>query len=95
MLVAVDREMTVVEVDHRDARAHESRESEHRHARTEREGGVGVAQVVKVAQRLDPGRFLNGLPVAPVEVAEVEVAAARVREEQQAVLPRAELVERL
>ncbi len=43
VLVAVDREMTVVEVDHRDARAHESRESEHWHAGTEREGGVGVA----------------------------------------------------
>jgi hypothetical protein len=34
-----------------------------------------VAQVVEVAQRLDPDRFLDGLPVAAVEVAEVEVAA--------------------
>jgi hypothetical protein len=90
VLVAVDREMAAVEVDHRDARTHEPREGEHRHAGAKREGGVGVAQVVEVAQRLDPGRFLNGLPVPTVEVAEVEVAAARVREEQQVVLPRPE-----
>ena len=51
----------------------------------EREGGVGVAQVVEVAQRPDPDALLDGLPVAAVEVAEVEVAAARVREEQRAV----------
>lgn len=54
-----------------------------------------MAQVVEVAQRLDPDCSLDGLPVPTVEVAEVEVAAARVREEQQAVLPRPELVERL
>src|SRR5829696_1327787 len=64
-------------------------------AGTKREGGASVAQVVEVAQRLDPDGFLDGLPVAAVEVAEVEVAAARVREEQQAVLPRLEFVERL
>src|SRR5215207_7986449 len=64
-------------------------------AGTKREGGASVAQVVEVAQRLDPDCFLDGLPVAAVEVAEVEVAAARVREEQQAVLPRPELLERL
>jgi hypothetical protein len=54
-----------------------------------------VAQVVEVTQRLDPDRFLDGLPVAAVQVAEVEVAAACVREEQQAVFPRPRLVERL
>jgi hypothetical protein len=43
VLVAVDCEVAVVEIDHRDARAHEAREREHRHAGTEREGGVGVA----------------------------------------------------
>ena len=64
MLVAVDGEVAVVEVDHRDARAHEPREREHRDAGAEREGGVGVAQVVEVAQRLDPdcssGRASSG-----------------------------------
>src|SRR5207245_1916165 len=58
-------------------------------------GGVGVAQVVEVAQRLDPDRFLDGLPVAAVEVAEVEVATARVREEQRAAFPQPHLIERL
>src|SRR5215203_6543902 len=62
---------------------------------TKREGGASVAQVVEVAQRLDPDRSLDGLPVAAVEVAEVEVTAAGVREEQRAALPRPELVERL
>ena len=88
VLVAVDREMTVVEIDHRDARAHEPREREHRDAGAEREGGVGVAEVVEVAQRLDPDCCLDGLPVAAVEVAEVEVAAACVREQQRALFTR-------
>jgi hypothetical protein len=52
------------------------------------EGGVGVTQVVQVAQRLDPDSFLDGLPAAPVEVAEVEVAAACVREQQRALFTR-------
>ena len=60
MFVAVEGEVAVVEVDHRDARAHEARESEHRNAGAEREGGVGVAQVVEIAQRLDPGFFWAG-----------------------------------
>jgi len=68
VLVAVDCEVAVVEVDHRDARAHEAREREHRDAGAEREGGVGVAQVVEVAQRLDSDCFLDGPPVAAVEV---------------------------
>ena len=84
MLVAVDCEVAVVEVDHRDAGAHEPREGEHRDAGAEREGRVGVAQLVEVAQRLDPDRSLDRLPLAAVEVAEVEVAAACVREEQRA-----------
>ena len=84
MLVAVEREVAVVEVDHRDARAHEPREREHWEAGAEREGGVGVAQVVEVAQRLDPDRSLDGLPLATVEIAEVEVATARVRKQQRA-----------
>jgi hypothetical protein len=76
VLVAVDGEVAVVEIDHRDARAHEPGEREHRDAGAEREGGVGVAQVVEVAQRFDPDRSLQGLPVAPVEVAEINVTAA-------------------
>jgi hypothetical protein len=95
VLVAVDCEVAVVEVDHRDARAHEPREGEHRDAGAEREGGVGVAQVVEVAQRFDPDGSLGGLPLAAVEVAEVEMATAGVREQQRAVVPQRELVERL
>jgi hypothetical protein len=92
VLVAVDCEMAVVEIDHRDARAHEPRESEHRDARAEREGGLGVAQVVEVAQRLDSDCLLHGLPVSAVEVAEVEVAAACVRKQQRPLVPQRELV---
>ena len=61
MLVAVECEVTVVEIDHRDARAQEPRKREHRHAGAERESGVGVAQVVEVARRLDP-RPVSGTP---------------------------------
>ena len=61
MLVAVDREVTVVEVDHRDARAHEPREREHRDAGAEREGGVGVAQVEHV------GLVLSGQAVTKMD----------------------------
>ena len=64
MLVAVDGEVAVVEVDHGDARAHEPRQGKHREAGAEREGGVGVAQVVEIAQRLDPDCFLDRLPSA-------------------------------
>jgi hypothetical protein len=46
-----------------------------------------VAQVVEVAHRLDPDSFLDRLPVAAIEVAEVEVAAASVRKQQRAVFP--------
>src|SRR5215216_2041258 len=66
-----------------------------RHAGPEGEGGVGVAQVVEVAQRLDPDALLDGLPVPAVEVAEVEVAAACVRKQQRAIFPLSKLVERL
>ena len=48
VLVAVDREVAVVEVDHRDARAHEPREGEHRDAGAEREGGVGVTKWIVI-----------------------------------------------
>ena len=67
MLVAVAGEVAVVAVDHRDARADEARDREHRHAGAEREGGVGVAQVVETADRLDAGGDLGGPPVAAAE----------------------------
>jgi hypothetical protein len=44
--------------------------------------------------RLDPDRSLHGLPLAPVEVAKVEVTAAGVREQQRALSTRPQLVER-
>jgi hypothetical protein len=42
------------------SRAHEAREGEHGDAGAERERAVSVAQVVEVAQRLDPDSFLDG-----------------------------------
>ncbi len=95
VLVAVDCEVAVVEVDHRDARAHEAREGEDRDACAERERGVGVTQVVEVAQRLDPDGPLDRFPVPSVEAAEVEVSAACVRKEQRAVVSGPKLVEGL
>ncbi len=82
MLASVAGEMAVVAVDHRDARAHEAGEVEDGDARPEREGGVGVAQVVETPQRLDAGGRLCGPPFAGAEVVEVEVAAPRRREQQ-------------
>ena len=53
-----------------------------------------MAQVVEVAERIDAGRNLRGLPVSAAEAAEVDPAAARVRE-QDWVLCGREAVERL
>ena len=86
VLVAVDGEVAVVEVDHCDARAHEPRQGKHRDPGAEREGGIRVAQVVEIAQRVDPPCFLDGLPMAAVEVAEIEVAAVGIWEEQWALI---------
>jgi hypothetical protein len=61
-------------VDHRDARAHEAGDREDRNAGAEREGRVGVAQVIQVAQRLGACGSLCGLPVAAAEAAEVDSA---------------------
>jgi hypothetical protein len=66
VLVTVDGEVAIVEVDHRDARTHEARQGEHRDAGAERERGVCMAQVVEVAQRVDPGCILNGLSVTAI-----------------------------
>ena len=54
MLAAISSEVTVVVVDHRDARAHETRDREHGDAGPEREGGVGVALVVVVPTSAQP-----------------------------------------
>ena len=94
MFAAIAGEVAVVAIDHRDARAHEAGDREHRDAGSQREGGVGVARVVEVAERLDAGRDLGGFPVAPPEAAEVDVAPTRVREENR-VLRRRETIERL
>jgi len=74
----------VLVVDHRDARADETGNREHRHAGPKGEGDVGVAQVVEIAQRLDAGRILGGLPMAAAEAAEVDAAASSVRKEDRA-----------
>jgi hypothetical protein len=94
VLAAVASEVTVVVVDHRDARTHETRDREHRDARAEREGGVRVAQVVETTQRLDAGSRLSRLPVATAEDAEVDPTASQVRK-QDRVLGSWKPVERL
>src|SRR5882672_41500 len=94
MLTAVTGEVAVVAVHHRDARADEARDRKHRNAGTESEGGVRVAQVVKTTDRLNAGRELGRPPVAAAEDAEVDPAAARVREEDRVYRGR-QAVERL
>ncbi len=69
MLAAVVREVTVVAVDHGDARPDESRDGEDGDPGAQRVGGVGVAHVVQVADRLDPGGRLGGFPVAAATTA--------------------------
>lgn len=49
MFAAVVGEVSVVAVDHRDARAHEAGDREDRDVGPKREGGVGVAQVIEAA----------------------------------------------
>ena len=82
MFAAVAGEVAVVAVDHRDARAHEARDREHRDAGAHCERGVGVAEVLEMTKRLDTRRDLGCLPVTAAEAAEVDVPTARVREEQ-------------
>jgi hypothetical protein len=94
VLATIASEVTVVVVDHRDARTHETRDRENRDARPQREGGVCVAQVVKTTRRLDAGSRLNRLPVTTAEDAEVDPTPSRVREEDR-VLGSWKLVERV
>jgi hypothetical protein len=62
----------------------------------ERDVGVLYTErLLEVTQRVDPERFLDGLPLASVEVAEVDIAATGVGEQQRAVQPWPQLVERL
>jgi len=83
MHMAVTGEMAVMTVDHRDARTDETRDGEHGYPGAEREGGVGVAQVVEPTDRFDTGGDLRGPPVAAAEGAKVDPATARVREEDR------------
>src|SRR5207244_5366588 len=83
VLAAVAGEVAGVAVDHRDARTDEARDREHRNTGAERKGGIGVAHVVEAANGFDAGGDLGGSPVAAAENAEVDPAAARVREEDR------------
>ena len=85
MLTAVVSEMPVVVIDHRDARAHEAGDGEDGDASAEREGGIGVAQVIEVAQRLGRSCLLGGFPVATAEATEVDPPTTRVRKQDLAV----------
>jgi hypothetical protein len=85
VFAAVAGEVAVMAIDHRDARAHEARDREHRDAGAQCERGVGVAEVVEMAKWFDAGRDLGCLPVTAAEAAEVDevdVPTARVRKEQ-------------
>src|SRR5215210_1156909 len=55
------------------------------YACAEREGGVGVAQVIEAADRLDPGLDLRRPPVLTSEDPEVDPAAAHVRKQDRVV----------
>ena len=77
MLASVAGEVPVVVVDHCQARAHEPGELEDGDAGAEREGGVGVSQVVGPAERLDTRRELRLSPFPRAEVAQIDVAATR------------------
>lgn len=72
-------------VDHRQARTHEPRQVEDRDAGAEREGRVGVAQVVGPAGRVNACGALRRSPLPRPEVVQIDVTAARRREQQQPV----------
>jgi hypothetical protein len=81
MHMAVTGQMAVVAIDHRDARADETRDRKHWNAGAECEGGVGVAQVVEPTYRFDARGDLRGPPVTAAKNAKVDPAAASVREQ--------------
>lgn len=66
--------MAVSAVDHLDLGGHSAREREQRHTGREREGRVGVAEVVDPPLRLDPCGADRRLQVARAEVVEVAFA---------------------
>ena len=82
VLASVARQVAVVAVDHQEASAHVARELEGRDPGPKREGGKRVAQVIDPPQRFDASLELRRFPVAVSEVAKVEIAAARRREEE-------------
>jgi hypothetical protein len=57
--------------------------AEHRNAGAERKRGVGVAEIVGPADRFDAGGVLRGSPVTAAKDAEVDPAAASVREQDR------------
>jgi hypothetical protein len=83
VFAAVAGEVTVVVVDHRDARADETGDGEDRDTGAEREGRIGVAHVVETTERLDIGGDLGGLPVPAAEDPEVDPVTARIWEQNR------------
>jgi hypothetical protein len=68
VLSAVAGQVAVVLVDHREACAHESGEIEDRDPRAEREGRIGMAEIIGSTDRVDPGGDLRRPPLAGTEV---------------------------
>src|SRR5919106_6370842 len=84
--VGVRSKVAVRAVDHRERGAHPSREREEQDAGGDREGRVGVPQIVR-APILESRRADGWLPVALTEVVEVEMAATSAWEEEWRVEP--------
>src|SRR5437588_311910 len=74
VLAPVAREVAVVAVDHRQARAHVTEKVERGDPSTEREGRERVPEIVNPARRLDRSGVLGRLPVPVAEVVEVKRA---------------------
>jgi hypothetical protein len=88
VLSSVTGEVSVMAVDHCQARAHVPGKVEGRDPGTERERREGVAEIVDPAPWVDSGRFLGRLPVAVAEVIQIEVAAVGCREDEIAMVSR-------
>ena len=82
VFASVVSEMTVVDVDHRDARAHEAGDGKDRDAGSESKGRVRVTEVVGLVRGVHAGSDQSWFPGA--EVAQVDVVASRPREEHLA-----------